>query len=111
MEGGERVVPVRERVQFRPEKMQKVGLFDTPRMFCDLYCLEPGQEQKPHRHEGADKIYYVIEGEGTFTVGDREQRCGPETAVFAPSGADHGVRNPGPGRMTLLVFMAPNPNY
>jgi mannose-6-phosphate isomerase-like protein (cupin superfamily) len=80
-------------------------------MFCDLYCLEPGQEQKPHRHEGADKIYYIIEGEGLFRVGDREQRCGPETAVFAPSGSDHGVHNPGPGRMTLLVFMAPNPNY
>ena len=32
---------------FRPEKMSKVNLFETPRMFCDVYGLEPGQSQAP----------------------------------------------------------------
>jgi hypothetical protein len=36
--------------RFAPEKMQKVGLFETPRLFCDLYCLEAGQAQKAHSH-------------------------------------------------------------
>ncbi|MFT5475087.1 MAG: hypothetical protein ACI8Y8_000416, partial [Planctomycetota bacterium] len=31
--------------RFRPEKMQKVNLFETDQMFCDIYCLEPGQAQ------------------------------------------------------------------
>ena len=51
---------------FNEQKMQKVNLFETERMFCDLYCFEPGQEQKTHTHAGADKIYYVLEGRGTF---------------------------------------------
>ena len=45
---------------FNEQKMQKVNLFETERMFCDLYCFEPGQEQKTHTHAGADKIYYVL---------------------------------------------------
>jgi mannose-6-phosphate isomerase-like protein (cupin superfamily) len=99
------------RIQFRAEKMLKVGLFDTPRMFCDVYCLEPGQEQAPHVHEGADKVYYVIDGEGEFTLGSDQHRLGPGNVVLAPSLETHGVRNPGPERLTLLVFMAPNPNH
>ncbi|MEK7829641.1 MAG: cupin domain-containing protein, partial [Acidobacteriota bacterium] len=32
--------------QFSPDKMQKINLFETRNFFCDVYCLEPGQEQK-----------------------------------------------------------------
>ena len=91
---------------FRPEKMAKINLFETPRMFCDVYCLEPGQEQKPHAHAGADKVYCVLEGEGLFTVGDEQQALGAGAAVLAPSGIDHGVRNTSGARLRLLVFMA-----
>ena len=34
---------VAEAIQFSSEKMKKNGLFETERMFCDLYCFEPGQ--------------------------------------------------------------------
>lgn len=104
------VAAVAARQRFSAEKMQKVNLFETPRMFCDIYCLEPGQAQKPHAHAGADKVYFVLEGEGEFSVGDEQQRLGPGHAVLAPAEIDHGVRNPGPARLTVLVFMAPNPN-
>jgi len=60
---------ITEAVQFSSETMQKVNLFESPRMFCDIYCLEPRQMQKLHSHEGNDKIYYVVEGEGSFTIG------------------------------------------
>ena len=48
--------------QFQPDKMQKINLFESVRMFCDVYCLEPGQEQTVHSHEGNDKLYFVLEG-------------------------------------------------
>ena len=98
-------------IRFRAEKLTKSNLFETPRMFCDVYGLEPGQEQAPHTHAGADKIYYVLEGEGEFTLGAECRLFGPGYAIMAPAGEAHGVRNDGPGRLTLLVFMAPNPNY
>jgi mannose-6-phosphate isomerase-like protein (cupin superfamily) len=105
------IARVGERRAFRADKMAKVNLFETPRMFCDIYCLEPGQEQKPHSHDGADKVYFVLEGEATVQVGDEEATVGPGTAVLAPSGDEHGVRNTGPERVVLLVYMSPNPNY
>src|SRR5207245_10631814 len=96
--------------RFSAEKMQKVNLFETPRMFCDIYCLEPGQAQKPHAHAGADKVYLVLEGEGEFTVGEERRRLGPGHAVLAPAVSHDGVRHGGPDRRTLLGLMAPHPN-
>mgnify|MGYP001183540196 CR=1 FL=1 len=96
--------------RFADEKMQKVSLFDTANCFCDLYCLKPGQSQKPHSHAGADKIYYVLEGEATIQVGDEEQVLGPGRLVLAPSEVVHGVRNASRQPLSVLVFMAPNPN-
>ena len=93
-----------------PQKMQKISLFETENMFCDLYCLQPDQSQKPHSHKGADKIYFVLEGTGTFQIGDEESVLGPGMIVLAPSGVEHGVRNTSEGELNLLVFMAPNPN-
>ena len=94
---------------FSPEKMKKVNLFDTQRMFCDVYGLNPGQEQTGHAHAGSDKVYFVIDGSGCFRIGDEERTVRSGTAVFAPAGTSHAVRNPGPEPLTLLVFMAPKP--
>jgi len=94
---------------FAAEKMTKVNLFETERMFCDVYGLTPGQEQKAHAHAGSDKVYFVIDGEGRFRIGDVERTAGVGHAVFAPAGYSHAVHNPGPGQLTLLVFMAPKP--
>lgn len=96
--------------EFSLQKMKKVNLFDTEHLFCDLYCLKLGQFQKPHTHHGADKIYYVLEGRGTFLIGDEEQVLQPGQIVLAPSGIVHGVRNDYPDNLSVLVLMAPNPN-
>ncbi|HXG66479.1 MAG TPA: cupin domain-containing protein [Blastocatellia bacterium] len=101
---------VKSEQRFSAEKMRKVNLFETERMFADVYCLEPGQEQKAHAHAGADKIYYVLEGSGRFRIGDEEQELGPNHIVLAPADVEHGVRNVSSSRLALLVFMAPNPN-
>ncbi len=96
-------------VAFAAEKMHKVNLFTTERMFCDVYCFEPGQEQTPHTHTGSDKVYYVLEGSGRVQLGSETRDIGPGEIALAPSGSEHGFRNPGPGRLTVLVFMAPKP--
>jgi quercetin dioxygenase-like cupin family protein len=95
---------------FDPNKMQKTNLVDTPHLFCDVYVLCPGQSQKVHRHVGADKLYYVLEGSGTFTIGDETQLVGAGSLVPALANKDHGVHNEGPDLLRLLVTMAPNPN-
>lgn len=96
-------------VAFAPEAMRKINLFETPRFFLDLYCLEAGQAQKPHDHRENDKVYLVMEGSGRFLVGAEERKLGPGEAVLAPAGALHGVTNDGPGRLVVLTWMAPHP--
>jgi len=95
---------------FSAAKMKKVGLVDTPSLFCDAYCFEPGQEQAGHRHAVGDKLYYVVSGMGRIRVGPEERDVRPGDLVCAPAGDDHAVRNPGPERLVLLVMMAPKPS-
>ena len=94
---------------FNEQKMQKVNLFETERMFCDIYCFEPGQEQKTHTHAGSDKIYYVLEGNGTFHIGGESRDLQEQMIVMAPSEVEHGVVNTSSARLVLLVYMAPKP--
>lgn len=104
-----KIVNVRNAVAFKPEKLNKVSLFDTDRFFCDVYCFEPGQSQKVHSHEGSDKIYYVLRGRGKVTVGSEEKELNADEMVLAPSGQDHGVVNHAADQLVMLVFMAPKP--
>jgi quercetin dioxygenase-like cupin family protein len=98
------------RRRFAAGKLEKTNLFETPQMFCDVYCLEPGQAQKPHAHAGATKFYYVIEGTARFTVGGGSETLAPGGLAWAGPGEEHGVVNDSSGRVVLLVAMAPNPN-
>ena len=102
-------VDVREKAAFSPEKMRKNNLFDSERMFCDVYCFEPGQTQAAHAHAGSEKIYYVVEGTADVQIGSETRRLGAGEAAHAAPSEPHGVTNPGPGRLTVLVFMAPKP--
>lgn len=101
---------ISEAVAFTTDKMKKNGLFETDRLFCDLYCFEPGQSQAPHTHDGSDKIYYVLEGQGFFRIGEEEREMAAGEIAMAPSGLRHGVENRAAGRLVLLVFMAPKPH-
>ncbi len=97
--------------KFDPHRLVKTTLFENERMFCDVYCLSPGQEQKPHKHDASDKLYVVVEGVGIFKVGDDIREVGEKNVVLAPAGIEHSVKNDSSGPLALLVFMAPHPNY
>jgi quercetin dioxygenase-like cupin family protein len=103
-------VDARAMVRFAADKMQKVNLFETPQMFGDLYCLEPGQAQKPHAHAGATKFYFVLEGRVRATLGATTRELGPGEFAWSAPGEAHGVENASGARAVLLVAMAPNPN-
>ncbi|MBI3724579.1 cupin domain-containing protein [bacterium] len=91
--------------------MAKTNLFETERFFLDVYGLEPGQSQAPHAHEGADKVYVVLEGQGRIKVGGEVSPVSPGDAVHAPAGVEHSLENPGPARLVALAFMAPHPKH
>ena len=68
-----------------------------------------GADRPVHTHAGEDKCYHVLAGRGLVTVGAEASDVGPGELVFCPAGEPHGVRNPGPDVLRLLVVMAPHP--
>ena len=54
--------------EWRPDKMGKSTIFESPRLLVGLNAFEPGQSHALHAHPGMDKVYHVIEGEGVFLL-------------------------------------------
>ncbi|WP_119066351.1 cupin domain-containing protein [Rubrobacter indicoceani] len=102
---------IRDVARFSEEKMQKNSFFDSDKLFYDAYCLKPGQAQKVHAHDSSDKVYFVVSGTGSFTIGDETKELGEGNAVMAKAGERHGVANESDKDLTLLVTMAPPPTH
>ena len=91
------------------EKIYKTTLHQSKNILLGLNCLVPGQVQNIHAHEDQDKFYYVIEGEGEFTVDDEKQTFGKGHVIWASAGIVHGVSNKGNEDLILLVGITPSP--
>ena len=104
-------IRVRDHVKLQPEKMAKIALATTPRAQLDVYCLAPGQSQKAHVHDDQDKICYVVEGRGRFSVDGADETLEPGEAVVARAGASHGITNAGDSALVVLVVVTPPPPH
>ncbi len=98
-----------ELAAFREAKLTKIGLHASAHMFCDVYCLLPGQAQKIHAHAGSDKIYCQLTGTAKVTIGEEQRVLEPNQVAVAAAGVAHGVENVSVEPCTLLVVMAPAP--
>src|SRR5688500_18580528 len=97
----------REHAGSQPEKFFKTTLWQSEHLTLGLNYLEPGQMQKVHAHDGADKNYYVLEGEGNCTIGEEQRVSKQGMLIVAPAGIPHGVTNKGRERLSLLVTISP----
>jgi quercetin dioxygenase-like cupin family protein len=104
-------IRVKERARLAPDKMTKIALAATDRSQLDLYCVGPGQSQKAHTHDAQDKIYYVLEGSGRFSLGGEEERLSAGEALVAPAGVEHGLVNDGAEPLLVLVVVTPPPPH
>jgi len=97
--------------KFSAEKLSKISLFESEKMFCDVYAVSPGQEQKPHTHGDQDKFYVVLEGRGRFRLGAAEHALEAGDALVAPAGVEHGLVNDGDARLLVVVLVTPPPPH
>jgi quercetin dioxygenase-like cupin family protein len=98
-----------EHAQWRPDRMGKGTLFQSPRLLVGLNCFEPGQFHALHSHAGMDKVYQVVEGEGVILLEGRALPIKAGEMVIAPEGVPHGIRNTSSGRLLVLAILAPAP--
>jgi len=104
-----RAIRPEEEAAWNPEKMGKATIFRSERMMVGLNCFEPGQEHALHAHQGMDKVYHVLEGEGSFLLADEELAMSAGVMLVAPEGVPHGIRNTGGGRLLVLAILSPAP--
>jgi quercetin dioxygenase-like cupin family protein len=67
----------------------------------------PGDGPPRHVHYGSDELFYVLEGEFLFLVGERQERVSAGTYVFAPRGTVHAYKVIGTERGRLLSAFIP----
>ena len=107
----EHPTPIRPRdhATYTPDKMGKSTIYRSERLLVGFNAFEPGQEHALHAHDGMDKVYQVVEGEGLFLLEDQSLPMHAGVLLVAPAGAPHGIRNTGPGRLLVLAILAPAP--
>ena len=98
-----------QHIGVREDKFYKTTLFQAAQLMIGLNCLEPGQVQSVHSHRDQAKFYYVIEGTGSFTVGEEVVEAGPGHVVWAEAGVPHGVENKRNDRLVIFMGIAPAP--
>jgi mannose-6-phosphate isomerase-like protein (cupin superfamily) len=69
--------------------------------------VPPLADTPRHVHEKEDELFYVLEGEHVFQVGEEEHPVGPGGLVFVPRGIPHAQRRVIPGQGRQLVLTAP----
>jgi mannose-6-phosphate isomerase-like protein (cupin superfamily) len=60
-----------------------------------------------HVHEREHELFFVLDGEHLFRVGEEEFRVGPGGLVFAPRGIPHSQRRVVPRTGRILALTAP----
>ena len=87
-------------------------LCDHPAVHATVSRFGPGRDGADlHIHRRHHDLFYVLEGEAEFVMGDETVRVGPGSYVAAPIGVVHGFRNAGDGELRMLNVHAPNTGF
>src|SRR6201997_2593602 len=69
--------------------------------------VPPGGGPPPHVHSREEEGFYILEGEITFTIGDRRLVAGAGTFANMPVGVAHSFRNETSRLARMLISVAP----
>jgi mannose-6-phosphate isomerase-like protein (cupin superfamily) len=102
LEGGEG-----ERLSFGDVEIVIKASADTTGGAFTLFEESEPVDTPLHVHAREDELFYVLEGEHVFTVGDEEFHAGPGEMVFAPRGVPHSQARVVPRSGRVLVLTSP----
>jgi len=88
-------------------KMLVAEGLDPGRLHVHLSEIGSGTRAHPaHAHDGVE-AFLVLEGSGIVETAGSGRPIGPEECLVLDAKIEHGLFNPGPGRLRYLVITAP----
>lgn len=100
------ILDLKKLIKFKPDKITREMLDDKPEMRIALMCLEPGQKLEPHKAP-MRLLMYVVEGKGTFTVGDNKITADEKTAIPCGPMVPHGFSADQGSRLVVMAVVTP----
>ena len=94
------VVNAIAKVRFATAKPQRISLDKSDELCTELICMEQGQSLSV---KSGDCVYYVVTGEGQFTIGDDTEELSPGSVAFAGPGESHTLTASGEARLITIV--------
>lgn len=100
------ILDLKKLIKFNPDKISREMLDDKPEMRIALMCLEPGQKLTPHQAP-LRLLMYVVEGRGTFTVGDDTIEADAKTCLPCDPMVQHGFAADKGERLVVMAIVTP----
>lgn len=100
------IIDLKKMATFYPDRISREMLSDKPEMRVALMCLEKGQKLDPHKAP-LRLLMYVVEGKGTFTVGDETIVAGEKTCILCDPNAPHGFAADQGERLVVMAIVTP----
>ncbi|HEX5120101.1 MAG TPA: cupin domain-containing protein [Pseudonocardiaceae bacterium] len=75
--------------------------------FFEHHMAPQASGASPHVHHKATEMFYVVQGEIEFTIGDRKEVGGPGAFAYVPKSSPHGFTNVGSEKAVLLIMFYP----
>lgn len=100
------IIDLKKLIKFYPDKISREMLDDKPEMRIALMCLEPGQQLNPHKAP-LRLLMYVVEGKGTFTVGEEKIEADEKTCIPCDPMVQHGFAADKGERLVVMAVVTP----
>lgn len=96
-------------VHFSPEEPATRDLFETPRLWAQILCLERNQQHGPVADQRADGLFVILAGEVVVQVGRGRKRLRQWGSTVAAAGSEVTLTNASADPAVVLVVTAPPP--
>ncbi len=100
------ILDLKKLIRFDTEKISRQMLADKPEMRIALMCLERGQRLEPHKAP-LRLLMYVVEGKGTFTVGEQRIEADERTCILCEPMVPHGFEANLGERLVVMAVVTP----
>lgn len=90
-----------------PDKAPMKNFFSNQSFNTFVNFWEPGQENKKHYHHEADNVVILLQGRGTFLIGEETKELDAVSFIHVPKGVIHHFVNTGSERMVTVHIYGP----